>query len=54
MYLSLRRGKNEWKLVVSAKKAASLIVEKAKGSESTLNVTLKEPTFVAVVKQVPD
>ena len=33
---------------------ASLIVEKAKRSDPTLNATLKEPAFVAVTKQVPD
>ena len=50
----LHRGKNEWKLVISSKEIASLIVEKAKRSDPTLNVTLKESAFVAVVKQAPD
>ena len=50
----LRRGKNEWKLVVSSKETACLIVEKAKRSDPILNATLKESAFVAVIKQVPD
>ena len=50
----LRRDKNEWKLVVSSKETASLIVEKAKRCDPTPNAPLKESAFVAFIKQVPD
>ena len=50
----LRRSNTEWKLVVRSKQTASQIVDAAKRAKPSLNISLKEPAFLAAIKRVPE
>ena len=48
----LKCTKNEWKLVVRTKTAATKLVETMKTSSPSLNASLKESAYIGVVKRV--